>query len=113
MHACAAPRCNRTPAQLLPHLCNGKGNVQCVRQPRYTHPPAPHLPHFRGAQGDMRACVDHIAAACPNSTLVAAGWSLGGNILLRYLAEQVWGQGGHLEATSCCATLLSRCGGRI
>jgi predicted alpha/beta-fold hydrolase len=33
--------------------------------------------------------VDHIHELYPNSTLFAAGWSLGANILVNYLGEQV------------------------
>lgn len=33
--------------------------------------------------------VDHVHKRFPNSTLFAAGWSLGANILVNYLGEQV------------------------
>ncbi len=41
---------------------------------------------------DTRAVVEHVTKARPRSILLAAGWSLGANILLRYLGEQVRGR---------------------
>lgn len=38
--------------------------------------------------GDMRNVVKHIAAKYPSSRIFAAGWSLGANILTRYLGEE-------------------------
>eukprot|EP00195_Chlamydomonas_chlamydogama_P007473 CAMPEP_0202906248 /NCGR_PEP_ID=MMETSP1392-20130828/37919_1 /ASSEMBLY_ACC=CAM_ASM_000868 /TAXON_ID=225041 /ORGANISM="Chlamydomonas chlamydogama, Strain SAG 11-48b" /LENGTH=633 /DNA_ID=CAMNT_0049594653 /DNA_START=364 /DNA_END=2265 /DNA_ORIENTATION=- len=38
--------------------------------------------------GDMRAVVAHVRQLHPNSILLAAGWSLGANILVRYLGEE-------------------------
>lgn len=38
--------------------------------------------------GDMRAVVSHVASQFPFSTLYAAGWSLGANILTCYLGEE-------------------------
>ena len=39
--------------------------------------------------GDMRLVVEYVRKARPNSPLLAAGWSLGANIMMRYLGEQV------------------------
>lgn len=38
--------------------------------------------------GDMRCVVGHVAAKYPDAPLFAAGWSLGANILTRYLGEE-------------------------
>ena len=38
--------------------------------------------------GDMRNVVKHVAAKYPSSRIFAAGWSLGANILTRYLGEE-------------------------
>lgn len=38
--------------------------------------------------GDTRHVVAHVSKRYPHSTLLAAGWSLGANILVRYLGEQ-------------------------
>ncbi len=35
----------------------------------------------------MREVVAHVAARYPKANLYAAGWSLGANILVRYLGE--------------------------
>ncbi|WIA39316.1 hypothetical protein OEZ86_005431 [Tetradesmus obliquus] len=47
-------------------------------------------PQFYSASftGDTREVVDHVHKRFPNSTLFAAGWSLGANILVNYLGEQ-------------------------
>eukprot|EP00882_Tetradesmus_deserticola_P023266 GHRQ01025317.1.p1 GENE.GHRQ01025317.1~~GHRQ01025317.1.p1 ORF type:complete len:356 (+),score=75.50 GHRQ01025317.1:460-1527(+) len=47
-------------------------------------------PQFYSASftGDAREVVDHVAKRFSNSTLFAAGWSLGANILVNYLGEQ-------------------------
>lgn len=42
--------------------------------------------------GDMREVVSHVSARYPNANLYGVGWSLGANILVRYL-----GQVGNLE----------------
>ena len=36
---------------------------------------------------DLRQVVKHVGELLPNSRLYAAGWSLGGNILVRYLGQ--------------------------
>ena len=38
--------------------------------------------------GDTRAVIAHVQRKYPRSTLLAAGWSLGANILVRYLGEE-------------------------
>lgn len=38
--------------------------------------------------GDLRDVVKHVAAKYPSSRIFAAGWSLGANILTRYLGEE-------------------------
>lgn len=38
--------------------------------------------------GDMRCVVAHVASKYPDSRIFAAGWSLGANILTRYLGEE-------------------------
>lgn len=38
--------------------------------------------------GDMRDVVNHVAVKYPSSRIFAAGWSLGANILTRYLGEE-------------------------
>ena len=60
------------------------------------------LMHFRGCSGrpnrlgrsyhsgdtrDIAHCIDLISQRCPNSKLAAIGFSLGGNVLTRYLAK--------------------------
>ncbi|GAX78860.1 hypothetical protein CEUSTIGMA_g6298.t1 [Chlamydomonas eustigma] len=47
-------------------------------------------PQFYSASytGDMRAVVEHVSKSRPKSLILAAGWSLGANILLRYLGEE-------------------------
>ena len=37
--------------------------------------------------GDMREVVAHVGARYPKANLYAAGWSLGANILVRYLGQ--------------------------
>lgn len=37
--------------------------------------------------GDMREVVDHVGARYPEANLYAVGWSLGANILVRYLGQ--------------------------
>ncbi|XP_051193558.1 embryogenesis-associated protein EMB8 [Lolium perenne] len=38
--------------------------------------------------GDLRQVVDHVLARYPECNIYAAGWSLGANILVRYLGEE-------------------------
>ncbi|KAL9680347.1 hypothetical protein QQ045_018225 [Rhodiola kirilowii] len=38
--------------------------------------------------GDLRAVVSHVGARYPKANLYAAGWSLGANILVRYMGEE-------------------------
>lgn len=38
--------------------------------------------------GDLRQVVDHVLARYPQCSIYAAGWSLGANILVRYLGEE-------------------------
>ena len=47
-------------------------------------------PQFYSASytGDLRRVIDHVAASCPGVPIFAAGWSLGANILCRYLGEE-------------------------
>ncbi|MEW5315800.1 MAG: hypothetical protein WDW38_007205 [Sanguina aurantia] len=47
-------------------------------------------PQFYSASftGDTRAVINHLKTGHPNSLMLAAGWSLGANILLRYLGEE-------------------------
>jgi predicted alpha/beta-fold hydrolase len=47
-------------------------------------------PQFYSASftGDLDCVVTHVAAKYPESRIFAAGWSLGANILTRYLGEQ-------------------------
>jgi predicted alpha/beta-fold hydrolase len=37
--------------------------------------------------GDIREVVDHVGARYPEANLYAVGWSLGANILVRYLGQ--------------------------
>lgn len=37
--------------------------------------------------GDMREVVAHVATSYPKANLYAIGWSMGANILVRYLGE--------------------------
>lgn len=39
--------------------------------------------------GDMREVVSHVTARYPNANLYGVGWSLGANILVRYLGQVV------------------------
>lgn len=45
-------------------------------------------PYHAGRSDDLAAVVEFVAAACPGSSIVIAGFSLGGNILLKWLGEQ-------------------------
>ncbi|KAG6636449.1 embryogenesis-associated protein EMB8 [Carya illinoinensis] len=47
-------------------------------------------PQFYSASflGDMREVVEHVAARYPKANLYAVGWSLGANILVRYLGQE-------------------------
>ncbi|KAL5056585.1 hypothetical protein RYX36_037267 [Vicia faba] len=47
-------------------------------------------PQFYSASflGDMRQVVSHVSARYPDANLYAVGWSLGANILVRYLGHQ-------------------------
>lgn len=38
--------------------------------------------------GDLRQVVDHVSSRYPECNIYAAGWSLGANILVRYLGEE-------------------------
>jgi predicted alpha/beta-fold hydrolase len=38
--------------------------------------------------GDLRQVVDHVLGRFPQSNVYAVGWSLGANILVRYLGEE-------------------------
>jgi predicted alpha/beta-fold hydrolase len=37
--------------------------------------------------GDLRQVIDHVLGCYPQASVYAAGWSLGANILVRYLGE--------------------------
>lgn len=37
--------------------------------------------------GDIREVVDHVGGRYPEANLYAVGWSLGANILVRYLGQ--------------------------
>jgi predicted alpha/beta-fold hydrolase len=37
--------------------------------------------------GDMREVVEHVGTRHPKANLYAVGWSLGANILVRYLGQ--------------------------
>lgn len=37
--------------------------------------------------GDIREVIAHVGDRFPNANLYAAGWSLGGNILVNYLGQ--------------------------
>ncbi|KAJ1411944.1 Alpha/Beta hydrolase fold [Sesbania bispinosa] len=47
-------------------------------------------PQFYSASflGDMREVVSHVSARYPNANIYAVGWSLGANILVRYLGQE-------------------------
>ncbi|KAK7263966.1 hypothetical protein RJT34_31566 [Clitoria ternatea] len=47
-------------------------------------------PQFYSASflGDMREVVSHVTARYPNANVYAVGWSLGANILVRYLGQE-------------------------
>ena len=57
--------------------------------------------------GDMRMVVEYVRKARPNSPLLAAGWSLGANIMMRYLGEQV--RDGLLLVSAQPSSLSARC----
>ena len=44
--------------------------------------------YHAGETGDVGRVVSHLRTVCPDATLLAAGFSLGGNMLLKYLGEQ-------------------------
>ena len=48
--------------------------------------------------GDMKCVVAHVASKYPDSKIFAAGWSLGANILTRYLGEE--GDGTPIQAAA-------------
>lgn len=59
---------------------NGRGTAESpVTVPQY---------YSASFTGDMRAVVDLVHKRYPSASLVAAGWSLGANILVRYLGEE-------------------------
>jgi len=69
-------------------VCNGRGTAQSpVTTPQY---------YSASYTGDIREVVAHIQRTYPRSTLLACGWSLGANILIKYLAEE--GQASPLSA---------------
>ncbi|KAF5753418.1 putative alcohol O-acetyltransferase [Helianthus annuus] len=47
-------------------------------------------PKFYSASfmGDISEVVDHVSSRYPDANLYAAGWSLGGNLIVRYLAQE-------------------------
>lgn len=55
--------------------CSGEPN----RRPRFYH---------SGETGDLRVVLAHLAEEFPESPLGAVGWSLGGNVLLKFLGEE-------------------------
>ena len=55
--------------------------VTLLRLTCFPHPPP------------LRVVMEHVVGCRPRSLMLAAGWSLGANILLRYLGEQVWNGG--------------------
>jgi hypothetical protein len=69
--------------------------IPCLRcapppacSPCVTHCPVPPPPlHTPSRHPPCRAVVSHVAGRYPGCTLFAAGWSLGANILVNYLAE--------------------------
>lgn len=42
-----------------------------------------------GHTGDYEAMVDNLEAKYPSSTIVAVGFSLGGNIVTKYMGEKI------------------------
>jgi len=67
--------------------CSGVLN----RQPRFYH---------SGETGDLSLVVDHLRRIFPGRKLGALGFSLGGNVLLRYLAESSGAPPPHLRAAA-------------
>ncbi|CAL8470709.1 g10251 [Coccomyxa elongata] len=70
--------------------CRRKGLRAIVFNSRGTSNGAVTSPQFYSASftGDMRAVVKEVQGLFPDSILMAAGWSLGANILVRYLGEE-------------------------
>ncbi|EIE22712.1 AB-hydrolase YheT [Coccomyxa subellipsoidea C-169] len=70
--------------------CRRKGLRAIVFNSRGTSDGPVTTPQFYSASftGDMRAVVKEVQSLFPDSALLAAGWSLGANILVRYLGEE-------------------------
>lgn len=81
------------------HTCNGQQKaLTCqsslyravVYNPRGTAGTPVATPHFYSASytDDLRAIIAHLERRFPGAPLVAAGYSLGANVLCRYLGEE-------------------------
>ncbi|MES1924574.1 hydrolase [Salinisphaera sp. T31B1] len=73
-------------------LLHFRGAAEPNRLPRSYH---------SGETGDLATVVEHVARRFPKAPLAGVGYSLGGNVLLKYLGEQ----GTHSRLT--CATAVS------
>lgn len=65
--------------------CSGEPNLR----PRFYH---------SGETGDLDLVVSHLRERFPGRALAAVGWSLGGNVLLKFLGERADRGPEHLEA---------------
>jgi len=69
--------------------------------------------YHSGETGDLDQLYQHVCRRCPDAPLLAAGFSMGGNILLKWLGEQ--GPKSHLQAACAVSVplLLDRCSTRM
>lgn len=76
--------------------------MQCPERP--THIPT-RPPCTAPAALPCSTVIEHVAARYPRSRLLAAGWSLGANILLRYLGEE--GQAGRATPLAAAVSMCN------
>ncbi|WP_373184461.1 hydrolase [Halopseudomonas sp.] len=69
--------------------------------------------YHSGASEDLAEVIEHLHQAAPNRPLAAAGYSLGGNVLLKYLGER--GADARLQAAAAVSVpfRLDQCADRL
>jgi predicted alpha/beta-fold hydrolase len=69
--------------------------------------------YHQGASHDLREVIDTLAARAPRRAMVAAGWSLGANVLLKYLGEAGAATPLQCAAAACAPFRLEACALRL
>jgi predicted alpha/beta-fold hydrolase len=69
--------------------------------------------YHHGASDDLREVIDGLAARFPATPLAAVGWSLGGNVLLKYLGESGAATPLRAAAAACAPFHLEACAERL